>query len=424
MGKAKRTKRAPWTEDMLTKALTAVKDGMSQRDAAEQFHIPRRTLRNHIKSGIARKTLGRKCVLTQDQEEDLVSRIIRYSEVGMPVTVRMLGRYVYQFCEENNITTPFNDHACTAGKDWIKAFLKRHPTVSQRKAQNMNPARAQKLNRFIVDDYFTKMERVQTDLQLFDKPNKIFNMDEKGCQLSLHHPQNVLAKKGSKRVHLVAPEHGENVTVVACGSASGLVIPPMVIFKGQRKKSNLADELPPGSAVVMAHKGCMTTSVFIRWIQHFAQFKPAGDVLLVYDGAASHLDPSIVDAADHHHIHLFCLPSNTTHELQPMDKSVFRSFETYWDEELLKFWRLHADRQVNKDRFGKIFTPAWYKAMTPMNVINGFKATGIYPFNKNAIPPEAFAPSDITFREGMVMYVLRSMLLSVRLNSTALSMSM
>jgi len=61
-------------------------------------------------------------------------------------------------------------------------------------------------------------------------------MDEKGCQLSLHHQQKVLAKKGSKRVHLVAPEHGENVTIVACGSASGIVIPPMIIFKGQRKK--------------------------------------------------------------------------------------------------------------------------------------------------------------------------------------------
>jgi len=248
--------------------------------------------------------------------------------------------------------------------------------VAQRKAQSMNPARAQKLNMFIVNDYFSKLERVQTDLQLFDKPERIFNMDEKGCQLSLYHQRRVLAKKGSKRVHLVAPEHGENVTIVACGSATGIVIPPMIIFKGQRKKSHLSDELPPGSAVVMAHKGCMTTSVFIRWIEHFAQYKPVGDVLLVYDGAASHLDPSIVDAADSHQIHLFCLPSNTTHELQPMDKSVFRSFETYWDEEVLKFWRLHPDRQVTKDRFGKIFTPVWYKALTPQNIINGFKSTG------------------------------------------------
>jgi hypothetical protein len=53
----------------------------------------------------------------------------------------------------------------------------------------MNPARAQKLNRFIVNDYFTKLEKIVADYQLFDKPDKIFSMDEKGCQLSLHNQQ-------------------------------------------------------------------------------------------------------------------------------------------------------------------------------------------------------------------------------------------
>ena len=107
----------------------------------------------------------------------------------------------------------------------------------------------------------------------------------------------------------------------------------------------------------MAHKGCMTTEIFIRWLQHFGKYKPTGDVLIVFDGAASHLDPDIVDEADKYGIKLFCPPSNTTHELQPMDKSVFRAFEAYLDEEVLKFWRKHSDRSLTKDRFGKIFTP-------------------------------------------------------------------
>ena len=51
---------------------------------------------------------------------------------------------------------------------------------------------------------------------------------------------------------------------------------------------------------------------------------------------------------------LFCLPSNTTHKLQPMDKSVFRSFKHYWDVEVLKYWRTHSDRVITKARFGSI----------------------------------------------------------------------
>ena len=119
----------------------------------------------------------------------------------------------------------------------------------------------------------------------------------------------------------------------------------------------------------------------------------------VFDGAASYLHPDIVDEADKHSITLFCLPSNTTHELQPMDRTVFRAFQAYWDKELLKFWRQFPDRCLTKERFGKIFTRVWTKAMSMSNVVSGFKATGIYPFNKDALPDAAFGPSDITFAD-------------------------
>jgi len=169
-----------------------------------------------------------------------------------------------------------------------------------------------------------------------------------------HHQQKVFAQKGTKRIHLVAPEHGENVTIVPCGSAAGNVVPLMVIFKGKTRKSALANDLPPGSSVQMTEKRCMTTDVFIQWIQHFAKNKPNGDVLLISDGAASHLDLSILEEADKHQIHLFCLASNTTHELQLMDKCLFRAFEHYWDAEVLKFWHMHPDRQLTKASFGPI----------------------------------------------------------------------
>lgn len=37
--------------------------------------------------------------------------------------------------------------------------------------------------------------------------------------------------------------------------------------------------------------------------------------------------------------------------------------------------------------------PVWEKCMMISNISNGFRATGICPFNKNAIPEHAFAPS-------------------------------
>ena len=302
----------------------------------------------------------------------------------------MIQSYVYSYVTSNSVDDPFTNRR--AGRKWFTGFMKRHPDLSVRKAQSMNPARAAQLNRFIVTDYFTKLDTTLEQLNLLTRPDRIYDMDEKGCRLTLHHQQKVVSAKGRKRVHVVAPEHAENVTIVACANAVGNCVPPMIIFKGVNRKPSFGDDLPPLATVEMAPKGSMTNAVFIKWLHHLGKFKQAGPVLLIFDGAKCHLHPDIVDVADIYEIQLFCLPSNTTHELQPLDKSVFRSFEHYWDEEVLNFWRHRPDRQISKDVFGKLFTPVWSKAMRMDNVISGSRATGIHPFNKDIIPEHAFAP--------------------------------
>lgn len=79
------------------------------------------------------------------------------------------------------------------------------------------------------------------------------------------------------------------------------------------------------------------------------------------DGAKCHLDYSIVQAAEAVDTTLFCLPSNTTHELQPMDKSVFSAFESYWNDKLINYWTRPDDRDLPKHKFVIIFTPVWEK---------------------------------------------------------------
>ena len=35
--------------------------------------------------------------------------------------------------------------------------------------------------------------------------------------------------------------------------------------------------------------------------------------------------------------------------------------------------------------FSELFSQAWYQAMIPRTVMSGFRATGVYPFNRRAI---------------------------------------
>lgn len=390
-------KRAMWSEKDLISAVRAVERGtLSSYQAAERYKVPRRTIRNHLQSGNLTKSLGRKALLSNNQEADLVQRITRFAEIGLPVTPRILRRLVFRFCEQNNIKTNFNKNSRLAGKDWFKAFMKRNPEISKRKAQFMNPARAQKLNKFIVDDHFSRIKIIYEKLDVKHHPEKIYNMDEKGCRLTIHHQQSVLAKKGAKRVHLQSSEHAENVTIAGCVNALGNAIPPMIIFKGKRLKPELYDNLPPGSLVQKSAKGYMTNELFKEFLKHLAKFKTSGECLLIFDGAACHLDLSIVDLADSLGIYLYCLPSNTTHELQPLDKAVYRSFEHHWDAEVLLFLEQNPDKKLTKPRFNIILSKVWSKCMTHSNITSGFQATGLYPFNPNAIPEIAFGPSAVT----------------------------
>ncbi|KAI4466079.1 hypothetical protein MML48_3g00018754 [Holotrichia oblita] len=138
---------------------------------------------------------------------------------------------------------------------------------------------------------------------------------------------------------MVAPEHAESVTLVGCINAVGNSIPPMVIFKCKRLKEEFKNNLPPDSLVTMSPKDYMTT------------------------------------------------------ELSDGSGEKKRSFESHWDQEVLRYWDLHPDRRLTKTRFNVIFSKVWPKCTTLENIISGFRSTGIFPYDATAVPEAAFAPA-------------------------------
>ncbi|CAG5002623.1 unnamed protein product [Parnassius apollo] len=150
--------RGNWVEDDMKFAMSAVKRGvMRVNTAAKRFNVPRRTLRRYLaENKNTKSTLGRKPLLNSDQENDLKSRIIRLCSVGYPLTQRVLRSCVKTFCNEHNILS--KSQGVMIGRDWLRRFLRRHPNISKRKAQNLNPARTQKLNKAVVSDYFAKLK--------------------------------------------------------------------------------------------------------------------------------------------------------------------------------------------------------------------------------------------------------------------------
>jgi hypothetical protein len=84
---------------------------------------------------------------------------------------------------------------------------------------------------------------------------------------------------------VTAKKSGEVVTVVACVRATGVFMPPYVIFKGKNLKQEFRDGLPPGTAVSMSKSGYIIVEIF-HSIKHFVSLKPQGNKpnILLPDG--------------------------------------------------------------------------------------------------------------------------------------------
>jgi hypothetical protein len=64
---------------------------------------------------------------------------------------------VFTYCEKNIISNPFVKENAMVGHAWVEGFMHCNPITATHRAHNLNPGRAQILNRFIVNDYFTKI---------------------------------------------------------------------------------------------------------------------------------------------------------------------------------------------------------------------------------------------------------------------------
>lgn len=176
----------------------------------------------------------------------------------------------------------------------------------------------------------------------------------------------------------------------------------MVIYKGKRLSDGLKKDMPTGTLVSMSDTGYMNKDLFQLWLEHFKMNLqvPNSPALLILDGHGSHV--KAIDGlkyAEQNNITIICLPPHSTHWTQPQDRSYFKPLKAYYAHECRKFMREHPGKAITRYNFGKLFTAAYQKTSSMDIAIQSFRATGIYPLNKNIFGDDVFAPADTTNRE-------------------------
>jgi len=178
-------------------------------------------------------------------------------------------------------------------------------------------------------------------------------------------------------------------------------MPPMLIVKGKTQRSLHTfntTEAPEGTVWTYQKSGWITDIIGEQWFNQvfLRNCGPDRPQLLIIDGHASHETLAIIERAIDEGITLLTMPPHCTHYLQPLDRSVFGPLKRAYNEACSAFMQDHPLHLVNKHTFPTLFKEAWLSAVSPSNVINGFRACGIMPLNRNAIPSIAYGPSKPT----------------------------
>jgi hypothetical protein len=144
----------------------------------------------------------------------------------------------------------------------------------------------------------------------------------------------------------------------------------------------------------------------LRWLdEHFdfhTRTRSAGRPrLLLIDGHASHISYEFCRFALEHNIHLISLPAHSTHLLQPLDVGLFGPLQHFYGKAADDYVR-NTQAGILKGTFWSFYREAREKAYSQTNIKQAFRATGVSPFNPNAVltrlpsvksPPMTISPA-------------------------------
>ncbi len=210
------------------------------------------------------------------------------------------------------------------------------------------------------------------------------------------------------QVHqMTSAERGVNVTMLPFINAAGKLFPGVFVFPRKNVNHKMALNMPEGFIAVAHTSGWMTEETFLTALKHLhSQVKSTKEnpILLFLDNHVSHMGYSICVFAKENGIVLQTLPPHTSHASQPLDRTVYKPFKCHLAESHSDWMRDHPGQRISIYEVPLLSKPAIAHAFTEHNIKKGFKATGLYPFDRNAIPDSMFAPSAVTGLPGMQVF--------------------
>ncbi|KAL8296578.1 hypothetical protein RB600_001864 [Gaeumannomyces tritici] len=368
-----------YTEEDVERAFAAVRTRGGIRRAARLYGIPEATLRKRIKGALPiRQSQEGYQRIPPEQEKRLANWILLQDSLGLPPTHAEIRFFAEEILRLGGDSQPL-------GKHWIRAFLGRYPEIRTGRSKRIKNARVQGATTGTITEWW---QRLQIPEVARIKPENTYNADEGGLQEGRTGNGLVLGLAGTRPLQRKEPGFRTWTSFIECISATGVSLPPLIIFKGKSVQEQwFPADLGPfrGWEFTATDNGWTTDFTGLEWLQKV--FLPRTQPLtpearlLILDGHGSHVTKEFMSLCLRNNVFLLYLPAHTSHVLQPLDLSIFSPLKQAYRQKIGFQALFTCSTVVGKRQFLTAYAHARSEALIALNIKAGWRASGLWPRN-------------------------------------------
>ena len=203
------------------------KTGAPIRATARDYGIPEASLRHKLSGRVDPEATrsGPTPMFTQEEEAHFSEHLKFMSLCG----------YGYSRAEVVDMATEYA--VCLGKRDkehplslkWFRGFMSRWPELKVLKPRGLQLQRAKATTLECVTNYYKELGSILDKYNIRERPERIYNVDEKGLSTS-HPPPSVVTGLGCKPPAVTSGSRSL-VTLIGCGNAIGNCVPPFFCFQ-------------------------------------------------------------------------------------------------------------------------------------------------------------------------------------------------
>ena len=349
---------------------------------ARIYKVPYKTLCRRIQGMPARSDISpnsRK--LTKLEEEVIVRHILDLDSRAFPPRRSDVEDMANRLLAERD--------SGRVGKNWTSNFVRRQPQLSTRFTRKIDYQRVKCEDPNAYNAWFQLVRNMINKYGICEED--IYNFDETGFLMGqISSEMVVTAAERCGRPRTTQQGNREWITVIQGIGSYGYVLPPFIIVAGKNHLSSWYKDtpMPADWVVAVTSNGWTTNERGVDWIKHFNQHTRSrtkgGYRLLIVDGHESHQSYEFEKYCKEQNIITLCMPSHSSHKLQPLDVGCFSPLKRSYGAEIEKLMRAHITH-ISKEDFFPAFHTAFRTTMIESNIRAGFRATGLVPYDPDYV---------------------------------------